>query len=84
MPYIKLPNFKMGINPSVRSKIEPLALTGTQKLLLASSRIFGTSISGNLRSGNKELSKKFSPEKELVKSYFALFWLCWFIFKTIK
>ncbi|KAL4454911.1 hypothetical protein ABPG74_006293 [Tetrahymena malaccensis] len=67
MPYIKLPNFKMGINPSLRSKLNPLALTGSQKIMLASSRIFGTNISGNLRSGNQELQKKFSPEKELAE-----------------
>lgn len=56
MPYIKLPNFKLGINPSLRSKINPLALTGTQKILLASSRIFGTGIGGNLRSGSQQLT----------------------------
>ena len=69
MPYIKLPCFKLGINPSARSKFNPLALTGTQKVLLASARIFGTAIGGNLRSGNQHLSKKFSPEKELVREY---------------
>merc|ERR1739838_128614 len=46
--------FKSGIHPSALSKFPTDGnYTGTQRLLLAQTRIFGTKISGNLRSGIK-------------------------------
>ncbi|EGR32354.1 hypothetical protein IMG5_086270 [Ichthyophthirius multifiliis] len=73
MPYLKLPTFKLGINPSARSKFDPKNLTGTQKIQLASCRIFGSTIGGNLRSGGKELKKRDVSHKILdefnIKSY---------------
>ena len=55
MVFIKFPCFKTGINPSMRSRIDMTNLTGTLKLLLIRSRIFGSTIGGNLRSGSKAI-----------------------------
>ncbi len=46
---------KTGINPSFRNAFDMKKLTGTQKVQLAGSRIFGTYIGGNERSGNRAL-----------------------------
>jgi hypothetical protein len=44
MPFIKVPNFKTGINPCKRVMFDLDNLTPTQKLELISSRIFGHNI----------------------------------------
>ena len=49
MVYIKFPCFKTGINPCARSRIDMSALSGTDKLLLTSARIFGFNLGGNMR-----------------------------------
>jgi hypothetical protein len=61
MVYIRLPNFKVGINPSnaTRFNVDPQAqYTATQKLWLARNRIWGNVIGGNDRSGYKELKQQ--------------------------
>ena len=65
MPYIKLPNFKLGINPSLASDFDMKNLTGTQKVLLASARIFGYAIGGNMSSGAKIMRKKMRVYKNI-------------------
>lgn len=55
MPFIRLPKFKTGINPSKASEFDMTKLTGTQKVQLAGTRIFGQQIGGNYRSGAKVL-----------------------------
>jgi hypothetical protein len=56
MVYIRLPNFKVGINPSNATRFNTEAqYTATQKLWLARNRIWGNVIGGNDRSGYKEL-----------------------------
>jgi hypothetical protein len=44
MPYIKIPKFKTGINPSPRAMFDLTNLTPSQKLDLTSARIFGSNI----------------------------------------
>ena len=63
MPYIKLPKFKTGINPSVASDFDMKNLTATQKIMLASSRIFGYNISGNYRNGSNVMKKAIKTKK---------------------
>ncbi len=48
MPFIKYPSFKTAISPSAKSRFDPENLTGTQKLALTSSRIFGFRIGNSL------------------------------------
>ena len=55
MVYIRLPNFKVGINPSNATRFNTDAYTATQKLWLTRNRIWGNIIGGNERSGYKEL-----------------------------
>jgi hypothetical protein len=55
MPYFPRINYKTGINPSIVDTFDLKNLTGTQKLLLIGSRIFGNRIGGNLPSGRKIL-----------------------------
>lgn len=62
MPFIKVLSSKLGIFPSMRSGINMEKLTGTQKLQLTSARIFGHSIGGNLKNGNKALKKNLKAE----------------------
>ena len=52
MVFLKLPSFKLGQIPSIRSQFDLNKLTGTQKLDLISSRIFGHNI------GNDNISNK--------------------------
>ncbi len=63
MVFIRYLSFKTGINPSARSRIDMSALTGSQKLELTSSRIFGFNIGGNQRNGSKELRKPLVGDK---------------------
>ncbi len=65
MPYLKYFTFKTGTNPSVRSSFDLNCLTGSQKLQLASSRIFGNAIGGNMRSGNRALRAHLKGAKAL-------------------
>ena len=59
MVYIRLPNFKVGINPSNATRFNAEAqYTATQKLWLARNRIWGNVIGGNDRSGYKELKQQ--------------------------
>ena len=65
MPYWKYMTFKTGVNPSIRSSFNMECLTGTQKVMLASSRIFGDSIGGNMRNGNRPLRANLKGAKRL-------------------
>lgn len=65
MPYIRLPNFKLGIKPSMRSVFNMEKLTGTQKLQLVQARIFGNSIGGNMRNGMKPLKRVDDSQNRL-------------------
>lgn len=65
MPYLKFPTFKFGRNPSLRDAYDLSNLTGTQKLTMTASRIFGFRIGGNLRGGNKILRNKLMGAKRL-------------------
>ncbi len=67
MPYIKLPTFKTGINPSAQTQFDLKNLTGTQKLMLISSRIFGHTYGGNMRSGSKVLRSNLQGYKMIDK-----------------
>ena len=55
MVYIRLPNFKVGVNPSNATRFNTETYTATQKLWLTRNRIWGNVIGGNDRSGYKEL-----------------------------
>ncbi|KAM3140137.1 hypothetical protein pb186bvf_007690 [Paramecium bursaria] len=57
MGYHRLMSFRLGIRPSVRQQFDMNNLTGTQKLLLVQSRIFGTQFGGNLQNGRQELQR---------------------------
>lgn len=65
MVYFKFPKFKTGSNPSIIHQFNVNALTGTQKLMLAHSRIFGTNIPGNAQTGNKILRRPLKGAKRL-------------------
>lgn len=65
MPYIKYLSFKTGINPSIKSRFDLNCLTGTQKLMLASSRIFGNSYNGNERAGTRVMRSNLRGAKRL-------------------
>lgn len=41
MGFFRFPKLKLGVNPSVAGDFDMKKLTGTQKVMLASSRIFG-------------------------------------------
>jgi len=56
MPFIRYQNFRTGVYASKAGDFDLKNLTGTQKLMLASSRIFGSKIGGNLKSGAKVLN----------------------------
>jgi small subunit ribosomal protein S33 len=66
MTFLKL-LWKTGINPSARSRMNLKKLSGRDKLALTSARIFGTNISGNLQSGNKQFRKKLIAAKRLIR-----------------
>ena len=55
----------MGINPSKASDFDMNKLTGTQKVMLASARIFGYTIGGNKPSGQKSMAKQYMHDKVL-------------------
>jgi len=62
MPYLKLkclPQLKMGISPSVAGDFDMKNLTATQKVMLASSRIFGYTFGGLYSSGSKQLMQSY-------------------------
>lgn len=65
MPYIRYPSFKTGVNPCIRNQIDMNYLTGTQKLMLANTRIFGTTIPANMRNGNRVLKAPLKGAKRL-------------------
>eukprot|EP01016_Furgasonia_blochmanni_P009574 TRINITY_DN13971_c0_g2_i6.p2 TRINITY_DN13971_c0_g2~~TRINITY_DN13971_c0_g2_i6.p2 ORF type:complete len:172 (+),score=31.90 TRINITY_DN13971_c0_g2_i6:208-723(+) len=67
MVYIKRLSWKTGINPSNWTRIDLNNLTPTQKLMLISARIFGTTFGGNLRNGNKVLRAPLKGEKRLIR-----------------
>ena len=50
-------NFKTGINPSEKMLFHPTILTPTQKLQLASCRIFNTTIGDGIKSARKYMGK---------------------------
>ena len=52
MPQFRLSNFKTGINPTPKSLMNLNNLTPTQKMSLVYSRIWGTHIGDNYKSGN--------------------------------
>ena len=55
MPWNRFLSFKTGVKHSLKTHINPEALTPTQKMDLARNRIWGNVTGGNLRSGYKEL-----------------------------
>lgn len=58
MVYIRLPNFKVGVNPSNAIRFNTDQYTPMQKMWLTRNRIWGNVIGGNERSGYKELKKQ--------------------------
>ncbi len=65
MAFLKRPSFRLGIKPSVASDFDMNNLTGTQKVMLASSRIFGYTLGGNKSSGQKAMARPMLLDKEL-------------------
>jgi hypothetical protein len=62
MVYVRFPTMKAGINPSLKTQIDPKNLTATQKVSFTRDRIWGNMVGGNERSGYKELKKPLSGE----------------------
>ena len=65
MPFIKYYTFKTGVNPSLRGNLDPKFLTGTQKLMLTTSRIFGNRIPGNAPSGVRAIRAPLKGAKRM-------------------
>lgn len=55
MVYVRFPVMKTGVNPSVKTMLDPMNMTPTQKVWMTKNRIWGNQLSGNERSGFKEL-----------------------------
>ena len=62
MVYVRFPQLKHGMNPSLKTAFDPKNLTPTQKMQLTRNRIWGNMIGSNYRSGYKELKKGFPGE----------------------
>ena len=62
MVYVRFPPMKCGVNPSMKTQIDPKNLTATQKLMFTKHRIWGNMVGGNERSGYKELKKALKGE----------------------
>ena len=73
MPFLKHLTFKTGVNPSLRSRIDVNSLTGTQKLQLTASRVFGNMVMGNQSSGRKELRKNLKGQR-MMERYALPLW----------
>ena len=59
MVFVRFPQLKTGMNPSLKTAFDPNNLTATQKMWLTRNRVWGNMIGGNERSGYKELKRKF-------------------------
>ncbi|CAK72733.1 unnamed protein product (macronuclear) [Paramecium tetraurelia] len=83
MPHIKLPNYRLGISPSVRSSYKMDNLNPSQKLDLVAARIFGISFGGNLRNGMKAI-KRLDSGQNRARQYSVPVWnpAQWFPFMT--
>ncbi|KRX05331.1 hypothetical protein PPERSA_00632 [Pseudocohnilembus persalinus] len=74
MVFLKVPKFKTGITPSKANQFDLNNLTGTQKIQLAGSRIFGYTIGGNKSSGAKVLQKNLQMKKVHQSMYQIPIW----------
>lgn len=57
MVYIRFPQTKIGVNPSQKTMLNPASVSPTEKITLVRDRIWGNMLSGNERSGFKELKE---------------------------
>ena len=81
MVFVRFPSFKTGVNPSVRSQINPASLTPEQKMLMTKNRIWGNMVGGNERSGYKELRQ---PLKGPARGHYYEFFNLKMIFPFVK
>ena len=65
MPFIKYYTFKTGVSPSIRGSLDPKCLTGSQKLMLTSARIFGGRIGSNSPAGTRAIRAPLKGAKRM-------------------
>ena len=63
MPYLRFANFKTGSTPSKLQKFDMNNLTGSQKLDLIKTRIFGTMIGDERRTGLQFIKKQMRGKR---------------------
>ena len=62
---IPFKTYKTGISPCLKSMFNLKKLTGKQKLDLVRTRLFGTTIGGNMRSGLQYLRRNFTGKAKV-------------------
>ena len=62
MVFVRFPQLRQGVNPSLKTAFDPKNLTPSQKMQLTRNRIWGNMIGSNYRTGYKELKKGFPGE----------------------